>query len=108
MTINLFYIFFILIFFSSYTVIIYKSYAEKFNLPIGSLFDKILFITFFGTLALTVSFVIAFFYIKWYIVIILVIFSSLISGFVVRILKSWIQLTTILSYLVALILLFFI
>jgi len=56
MTFNLLYIFFLLIFFSSYTILVYKSYAEKLNLPIGSLFDKVLFVTVLGTLALTVSF----------------------------------------------------
>ncbi len=97
-----------LLFFSSLSIVLYERYALKLNLPTGSIMKNQVFVISAGTIPLVIFFVSAFFYIKWYWVIILFVVISQLIGFVAHLFKSWLPLVAFLVYLAAIILLFYI
>ena len=105
---NLTVLFFGLLFFSSLTIVLYDRYALKLNLPTGSIMKNQVFVIATGTIPLVIFFVSAFFYVKWYWVLLLVIVISQLIGFLAQLFKSWLPLVAFIIYCVAIVLLIYI
>ena len=95
-------LFFIILFISGSLINAYKDYALKKGLHIGLWFDKdTSLIRMLGTLSLFGSFIVAFFYIKWYYVLIGAVLSFLSSFIILAVFGKNTQIFSIILFVIS-------
>ena len=94
--------FFLTLYTSGVTIISYKSYAHKKGWPIGTMFESdISIIKIIGLLAIFGSAISAFFFIKWYLVLLGLIGGWLLSGWISAIFTKHTQIFSLILFIVS-------
>lgn len=95
-------LFFLTIYTSGVTIISYKGYAQKKGWPIGEMFESdSSIIKIIGLLATWGSAIAAFFFIKWYLVLIGLIGGWLLSGFISAIFTKNTQILSLVLFIIS-------
>lgn len=99
-------LFFLTLFTTGVTIISYKGYATQKGWPIGKLFSSgSSILNIFGILSIAISFFGAFFYVKWYFVLLGALTGWLISGVITAIFHSTTQYIVLVLIIISLVLL---
>lgn len=95
-------IFFLLLCTTGMTIISYKNYAFKSGWPIGTMFvSDSSIVKIIGLLSIVGSFIVSFFFIKWYIVLIGLLISWLLSGFITALLRKHTQIFSVFLFILS-------
>ena len=95
-------LFFLLLYTSGVTIISYSSYARKRGWPVGKMFDSdSSIIKIIGMLAIFGSAIAAFFFIKWYLVLIGLVGGWLLSGAISALFTRHTQILSVVLFLVS-------
>jgi hypothetical protein len=100
-------IFFLLLLTSGITIISYKGYAEPRGWPIGTMFESDgSIIKIIGIVAIIGSAIAAFFFVKWYLVLIGILAGWLISGALTAVFRQHTQILSVLMFIAAWVMLY--